>query len=64
MFFLLFLRPSGLVVDKQTGHGFSGLVKHATVGIQLEVPVPKNITSTTVAILVIGNVVNPIQKAI
>lgn len=37
-------------MDKHTGHDFSGLVRQATVGIELEVPVPRNIISATVAI--------------
>lgn len=37
-------------MDKHTGHDFSGLVRQATVGIELDVPVPRNIISVTVAI--------------
>lgn len=51
VFLLLFLIPSGVCVDKHTGQDFSGFVRHAIVGTELEVPVPKNMISTTVAII-------------
>lgn len=38
-------------MDKQTGHDFSGFVRQATVGTELEVPVPRKMISTTVAIV-------------
>lgn len=50
VFFLLFLNPSGVTADKQTEHFFLGSVRQAIVGTELEVPVPKNTISSTVAI--------------
>lgn len=51
MFRRLFFRPSGVCEDKQTGHVLLGFVRQETVGTELDVPVPKKIISTTLAIL-------------
>lgn len=52
MFLRIFLTPFGVRVDKHTLHVGVGDVRQGTVGTQLEVPVPRKMTSSTAAIVI------------